>query len=39
MKSSESCYTSPLVPIVKKNKTIHVCADFRQLNNKTLAAR
>ena len=36
---SKSCYSSPLVPIVKKNKTIRLCADFRLLNNKTLSAQ
>ena len=35
---SQSCYSSPLVPIVKKNKTIRLCADFRLLNDKTLSA-
>ena len=36
---SQSYYSPPLVPIVKKNKTIRLCVDFRQLNNKTLAAQ
>lgn len=33
---SDSPYSSPIVPVIKKDGTLRICCDFRQLNAKTI---
>ena len=39
IKQSNSAYVSPMVCIRKKDRSLHLCIDYRKLNNKTIPDR